>query len=178
MQCPWQDICNETCIQGGRGLGYRALPVSATFAAVEEVAMQLREVMTPRPEYVSPETPIGEVATMMKAKNIGILLVADHDRLIGAVTDRDIVVRGIAEGWDPRTAKTEDIMTSRALYCFDDQDIREAARLMEEKHVRRLAVLNRHKKLVGIVSLGDLALKSDDETIPAQVMRSVATRRD
>src|SRR5262245_5601677 len=102
--------------------------------------MQLRDVMTRRPEYVSPTTPIGEVASMMKARNIGMVLVADHDRLVGAVTDRDIVVRGIAEGWDPRTARTGDIMTNEAVFCFEDQDVTEAAQLMQEKQVRRLAI--------------------------------------
>jgi len=140
--------------------------------------MQLRDVMTRRPEYVSPTTPIGEVASMMKARNIGMVLVADHDRLVGAVTDRDIVVRGIAEGWDPRTARTGDIMTNEAVFCFEDQDVTEAAQLMQEKQVRRLAILNRDKKLVGIVSLGDLAVRSDDQVVSAEVMKHVAARRD
>lgn len=140
--------------------------------------MRLRDVMTPRPECVSPATPIGEVASMMKAKNIGMVLVAEHDRLVGALTDRDIVVRGIAEGWDPRTARTADIMTSRAAFCYEDQDVADAVRIMEEKQLRRLAVLNRDKKLVGVVSLSDLAAKMDNPTISGEVMQHVAARRE
>ena len=139
--------------------------------------MRLREVMTRRPEYVSPETTLKEAASLMKDSNIGMLFVADDDHLLGAVTDRDIVVRGIAEGRDPRTAKAGDVMTTKAVCCFDDQDVWEAAQTMEERQVRRVAVLDRDKRLVGVVSIGDLAVKGDDETVPGEVMRYVAARR-
>jgi CBS domain-containing protein len=136
--------------------------------------MQLREVMSKQPEYVSPETPIREVASMMKSKDIGMVLVADKDRLVGTVTDRDIVIRGVTEGRDPNTTRTDEVMTSRAEYCFDDQDVSEAARLMEEKKIRRLAILNRDKRLVGVVSLGDLAVRTGDEEMSGEVMKHVA----
>lgn len=139
--------------------------------------MQLRDVMTRPPQYVSPTTPIGEAASVMRAKDIGMLLVADNDRLLGTVTDRDIVIRGIAEGLDPRIAKTRDVMTKDALYCFDDQDTQDAAQLMEEKQVRRLAILDRDKKLVGVVSLGDLAVRTNDEELSGEVMKHVASPR-
>jgi len=140
--------------------------------------MRLREVMSQRPEYVSPGITLKEAASLMKRNNIGMLLVADKDRLLGAITDRDIVVRGIAEGKDPKTTKAKDVMTTKAVCCFDDQEVWEAAQVMEERQVRRLAVLDREKRLVGVVSVGDLAVKTDDESISGEVMRYVAARRN
>jgi len=138
--------------------------------------MQLKRVMSTDPEYVSPATPIGQVASMMKSRDIGMVLVAENERLVGTVTDRDIVIRGIAEGRDPRIAMTADIMTSKPAYCFEDQDVSEAARVMEQKQIRRLAILNRRKKLVGVVSLGDLASRGGDETMSGEVLKFVARR--
>ena len=139
--------------------------------------MQLRNVMTQPPRYVSPSTLIGEAAEMMRSRDIGMLLVADNDKLVGTVTDRDIVIRGIAEGMDPRIARTQDVMTPDTLYCFDDQDTSDAAQLMEERQIRRLAILDRNKRLVGVVSLGDLAVRSDDEALSGEVMKQIAQPR-
>src|SRR6185295_16131046 len=136
--------------------------------------MQLRKMMSKNPECVSPATPIGQVASVMKTRDIGMVFVTENDRLVGTVTDRDIVIRGIAEGRDPRTAMTGDIITSKTVYCYDDQDITDAARIMEVKQIRRLAILNRDKRLVGVVSLGDIATKTGDETITGEVMQFVA----
>src|SRR5436190_21751026 len=136
--------------------------------------MQLRRVMSKSPAYVSPATPVGQVAAMMKTRDIGMVLVAENDRLVGTVTDRDIVIRCIAEGRDPRIAMTGDIMTSKAAFCFEDQDVSEAAQLMEERKIRRLAILNRDMKLVGVVSLGDLAVRTGDEAMSGEVIKFVA----
>lgn len=99
----------------------------------------------------------------MRDDNIGSLPVADGDRLVGYVTDRDIVVRGLAEG---RSAGTHihDVMTDRVLYCFEDEDVEDVASNMAHNQVRRLPVLNRDKRLVGIVALGDIATKGDEES--------------
>jgi CBS domain-containing protein len=110
----------------------------------------------------------------MKTRDIGMVLVAENDRLVGTITDRDIVIRGIAEGRDPRIAMTGEIMTSKPAYCFEDQDVSEAAQLMEERKVRRLAILNRDKKLVGVISLGDLAVRTGDEAMSGEVIKFVA----
>ena len=139
--------------------------------------MQLRDIMTKPPQYVSPSTPIGDAASMMRTRDIGMLLVAENEKLVGTVTDRDIVIRCVAEGLDPRFAKTRDVMTQDTLYCFDDQDTTDAARIMEERQVRRLAILDRDKHLVGVVSLGDLAVRSNDETLSGEVMKHVASPR-
>jgi CBS domain-containing protein len=136
--------------------------------------MQLKKVMSKNPECVSPATPLGQVASVMKTRDIGMVLVTENDRLVGTITDRDIVIRGIAEGRDPRIAMTGDIMSSRTSFCYDDQDVSDAARLMEERKIRRLAILNRDKKLVGVVSLGDLAVRTGDEAMSGEVIKFVA----
>src|SRR5262249_16280127 len=110
-----------------------------------------------------PEDTIQEAADKMKDFDVGPLPVCEGDRLVGLVTDRDIAVRATAEGFDPWTTKVREVMTPGGIFCFEDQDAAEAARLMKDKQVRRLVVLNRDKRLVGIVTLGDLAVETDEE---------------
>jgi CBS domain-containing protein len=98
--------------------------------------------------------------------NIGLLPVCDGDRLIGMLTDRDITVRAVAEGCDPTTTTVREAMTPDIAYCFDDQEVQDAVQLMERYQIRRLPILTRDKRLVGMVSLGDLAVSSD---MPMQV---------
>jgi len=119
--------------------------------------MHLREVMSKEVEIIHPDASVKEAAVRMRGLNIGGLPVCDGDRLVGFVTDRDITVRTTAEGRDPAKTKVSDAMTPEVVYCFEDQDVEEAARLMESKQLRRLPILSRAKRLVGIVSLGDLA---------------------
>jgi len=119
--------------------------------------MHLREVMSKEVEIIHPDASVKEAAVRMRGLNIGGLPVCNGDRLVGFVTDRDITVRTTAEGRDPAKTKVSDAMTPEVVYCFEDQDVEEAARLMESKQMRRLPILSRAKRLVGIVSLGDLA---------------------
>src|ERR1043166_5576930 len=98
--------------------------------------MRVKEVMTKRAECVPPEATVQEAAQRMKSLDIGSLPVCDHDRLVGMVTDRDITVRSVGEGHDPRADHVSDIMTPEVIFCFDDQDITEAAQLMKEKQIR------------------------------------------
>ena len=135
--------------------------------------MQLREVMTAQVEVIRPDAPIREAAQKMKNRDIGPLPVCDGERIVGILTDRDIVINAVAEGCDPETTKVADAMTPDVTYCFDDQDTEEAMRLMERNQIRRLPVLNREKRLVGIVSLGDLATK-DDEQRTGETLREVS----
>jgi CBS domain-containing protein len=111
----------------------------------------------------------------MRDMDIGPLPVCgDNDRLVGMLTDRDITVRAVAEGQDPRTAKVRDAMTPDIVYCFEDQDVSEAAQLMKDQQIRRLVVLNRDKRLVGIVSLGDLAVETGDERLAGNTLEAVS----
>ncbi len=122
--------------------------------------MKIQEIMTRDARCVSPAASILEVARMMRELDVGAVPICDGDRLAGMLTDRDIIVRVIAEGVDPMQKTAREIMSPGIIYAFDDQDVDEAAQIMEEHQVRRLPVLNRSKRLVGIVSLGDLAMEA------------------
>ncbi len=122
--------------------------------------MQVREVMTRGVECVSPETSLQEAARKMQALDVGPLPVCDHDRLVGMVTDRDIVIRAVAEGRAPSTTPVREAMTGGIDYCFEDDDLDTAAKQMQDRQIRRLVVLDRNKRLVGIVSLGDVAIET------------------
>ena len=119
--------------------------------------MQVAEIMTPGAEVIDPNTMIQDAARRMRAEDIGALPVGENDRLIGMVTDRDIVLRAVAENRNPSNTAVRDVMSERVYYCFDDDDIDQAARTMAEHQVRRLPVLNHDKRLVGMMSLADLA---------------------
>ena len=137
--------------------------------------MQLKDIMTPKPECVSPDDTLQDAAARMRDLDVGPLPVCgDDDRLAGMITDRDITVRAVAEGKDPKTTRVREVMTEEIIYGFEDQDIQEAARTMQERQVRRLLVMNREKRLVGIVSLGDLATESGDKQKSGEVLQDVS----
>jgi CBS domain-containing protein len=125
--------------------------------------MKVKEVMTRGVEVIHPEATVKEAAEKMKKLDVGPLPVCDNDRLLGMLTDRDVTLRATAEGRDPAQLKVSDVMTPGVEYCFEDDDVREAAKHMETKQIRRLPVLNRDKRLVGIVSLGDMAVDGDEK---------------
>ena len=122
--------------------------------------MKVREIMTSDVRCISPETTLTEAAKLMREQDVGALPICDHDRLAGMITDRDIAVRGVAHGVDPQITRVRAAMTPGIVFIYEDQDADEAARLFETKQIRRLPVLNREKRLVGIVSLGDLAINA------------------
>lgn len=119
--------------------------------------MKVGEAMTRDVTLASPDQTVREVARAMADKDTGVLPVGDGDRLVGMVTDRDIAVRAVAEGKGPDT-RVREVMTPGVEYCFEDQDLDEVARTMGDKQVRRMPVMNRDKRLVGILSLGDVAV--------------------
>ena len=110
----------------------------------------------------------------MSHRDVGPLPVCDGDRLIGMLTDRDITVRAVAAGRDPRMTHVRDIMTLDVVYGFEDQDVEDAARLMEQYQIRRLPVLNRSQQLVGMVALGDLAVHAGTRPVAAEVLEQVS----
>jgi CBS domain-containing protein len=136
--------------------------------------MLVQDIMTRDAECTRPSATLHEVASRMQQLNVGSLPVCDNDRLVGMITDRDITVRSAAEGHDPEADHVADVMTPGITFCFDDQDVKEAARLMNDKQVRRLPVLNRQKRLVGIVSLGDLAVQTGDEELVGETVEGVS----
>src|ERR1700704_5368823 len=135
--------------------------------------MKVSDIMTRDVHLLSPEQTIREAASIMADIDTGALPVGDDDRLIGMITDRDIVVRAVAQGRSADT-KVADVMSREVLYCFDTDNIDDVARNMGKARVRRLPVVNRDKRLVGIVSLGDLA-RNDDATNIGQTVTRVST---
>jgi len=125
--------------------------------------MKVREAMTNEVRVTSPGRSISEAARLMGEIDAGVLPVGENDRLVGMITDRDIAVRAVAEGKSFDT-KVGDVMSKEVLYCFEDDDLDDVARNMSDVKVRRLPVLNREKRLVGILSFGDLALHEDART--------------
>ena len=136
--------------------------------------MQVKDVMTRGAECVPSSATLQEAACKMKNLDVGPLPVCDNDRLVGMVTDRDITVRAVAEGQDPKSARVRDVLTPDVVYVFEDQDVFEATGLMEEHQIRRLVVLDRDKRLVGIVSLGDLAVKNADDALSGEALEQVS----
>ena len=120
--------------------------------------MKINEVMTPDVSFVRPDTPILEIARKMRDGDIGSTPVIENDRLVGMVTDRDIVVRVVAEGLPTQTASARDAMSPGILYCYEDESVEDVLGKMGDQQIRRLPVINRDKRLVGVVSLGDLSL--------------------
>ena len=120
--------------------------------------MKVQDVMTADVSFVGPDNSILEIARKMRDGDIGSVPVVENDRLVGMVTDRDVVVRAIAEGGDVRTQTARDAMSPGVLYCFSDESVETVLENMGGQQIRRLPVVNRDKRLVGVVSLGDLAL--------------------
>jgi CBS domain-containing protein len=127
--------------------------------------VQIKDVMSKDFKWIAPEANLVEVAKEMKSRDIGFIPVGENDKLIGMVTDRDIAVRAVAEGKDVSGTCARDVMTPKTYYCYDDQDVEEVCNNMGEIQVRRLPVVNRDKRLVGIVSLGDLAQETSRANI-------------
>lgn len=122
--------------------------------------MQVGEAMTVRAETIGPGDALRDAARKMRDIGIGALPVCDGDRLVGMLTDRDIVVRSIAAGVAPDAGRVRDAMTPQVIWCFEDEDIQRAAELMQQRAVRRVMVLDRGKRLVGMLSVDDLAVAS------------------
>jgi CBS domain-containing protein len=110
----------------------------------------------------------------MKELDIGSLPVCDNDRLVGMITDRDIAIRSVSQGHDPHADQAREVMTREVFYCFDDQSVEEAAAQMRDRQIRRLPVLNRDKRLVGIVSLGDLAIETGDDQLVGHALEGIS----
>jgi len=125
--------------------------------------MKVSELMTPDVEIVQPDDTLHTAAKMMADLDTGALPVGENDKLVGMITDRDITIRAVAEGRDPDKTTVRDAMSEHIRFCFEDEDTREVSRKMSEWAVRRLPVLNRDKRLVGIVSLGDMATGGADQ---------------
>jgi CBS domain-containing protein len=125
--------------------------------------MEIKEVMSRQVKVASPEDNLQWAAQLMEKDDFGFLPVGENDRLVGTVTDRDIVIRGVAQGKAPADCKVREVMTKDPKFVFEDEQVEDAARNMSSLKLRRLPVVNRDKRLVGVVSLGDLAARRPDQ---------------
>jgi CBS domain-containing protein len=136
--------------------------------------MKLSEIMTKDVEIIQPDDTLKMAAQKMRDRDIGFLPVCDGESLMGVLSDRDIAIRALADGMDINVMLGRDLMTSPAIYAYDDQDVTEAAKIMEENQIRRLVVLGREdKRLAGVISLGDLARRGITD-ISGQVLQRVS----
>ena len=134
--------------------------------------MKVKEAMHKGVEWVGPDTPITEVAKLMCAHNIGAIPIGENDRLIGMVTDRDIVCKGLVQdGFDVHRATARDVMTPGIHCCREDDDLAKAVRHMEMLEVRRLPVINKSKRMVGMLALGDLSDLAPSDLLSEYVKR-------
>lgn len=136
--------------------------------------MQVFEAMTPEVTTVGPDTTLLEAARLMRENGIGPLPVCEGQRLLGILTDRDIAIRATAEGLDPGSTPVRQVMTPEVVTCFEGDDIRKAAAIMQRAQVRRLLVVDGDGRLAGIVSLGDIALQTGDDQLSGQTLERVS----
>ena len=136
--------------------------------------MKVKDVMHKGVDWVSPETPVSELAKLMCEHDIGAIPIGENDRLVGMVTDRDIVCKGLAQdNFDAHRATARDVMTANIHCCREDEDVAKAVRHMEEVKVRRLPVINKNKRMIGMLSLGDVGQAAPVELL-SECVRSVS----
>ena len=135
--------------------------------------MKVKEVMHKGVDWRAPDTPLIEIAQLMRDEDIGAVPIGENDRLVGMVTDRDIVCRAVAEEADLAMATARDVMTKGIIYCREDEDIEDVIHLMEDRQVRRLPVISKEKRLIGILTMGDLSHAVSHE-LAGELTRSVA----
>jgi len=133
----------------------------------EEHAMKVKSSMHKGVEWVSPDTPVRVLANIMREQDVGAIPIGDNDRLVGMVTDRDVTVRAVANGKDVSELAAKDIMTKGIVWCRDADDVTHAANIMQAKQIRRLPVIDKNKRMVGILSLGDLSHSATERTAAA-----------
>jgi CBS domain-containing protein len=136
--------------------------------------MRVSEVMTMSVEVCSPDDTLQAVAEQMVELDVGAIPVCEGKKLIGMLTDRDIVVRAVAKGEDVKSCKAGDVMTPDIIYCSPDDSVADAARIMAARQVRRLVVIDDQRQLCGIVALGDLALEGQDDKLTGRVLEHIS----
>ena len=135
--------------------------------------MKVKSAMHKGAEWVAPDTPLTDVAQRMKKLDVGSIPVGENDKLVGMVTDRDITCRGLTNGHDVGKLTARDVMTKGIVYCKDDEDLDDALRIMEQKKIRRLPVINDKKRMVGMLSIGDITHAASHE-LSGELMAAVS----
>jgi len=134
--------------------------------------MKVREIMTSNVECLGPESSLKAIAQEMKSLDVGFIPICENDRLVGTVTDRDIVIRHVADGRDVNTTQVREIMSREIIYAFEEDDVKTVAERMREKDVRRILILDENKRLVGIVSIGDIS--KVEEKVGGKTLHDIA----
>lgn len=134
---------------------------------------KLKDLMSRDVKVISPEMSIRDAAMQMREGEFGMLPVGENDRMIGTITDRDIAIRAVAKGMDCNT-KVRDVMSDGIAWVFEDESVEDAAKMMSERQVRRLPVVDRNKRLVGIVALGDFAVESSEIRPAAEALSEIS----
>lgn len=136
--------------------------------------MQIKDIMTKTVKVIPANAMVRDAAKLMKDIDSGFIPVIDADNVIGVITDRDIVLRSTAEGRNPNETTVEEVMTKEFFFLYEDEDVKEAAKVMSERQVRRLPVVNRQEELVGILSLGDLLVDTSDEKLSGKALEDIS----
>jgi len=137
--------------------------------------MKIKEIMSKEVKFVDPNTSLQEAAKIMREKDIGILPIGENERIVGMLTDRDIVIRTLANGKDVKSTTVKEVMTPKCLYCFEEDTIEDVSKSMSQSQIRRMPVLNKEKRLVGIISLGDLACKGSKQ-VAGDALQSISQK--
>lgn len=127
--------------------------------------MEVREIMSREVRIAHAAETLQEAAEVMVDEGVGALPVGDHGRLVGLITERDIITRAVARGRSPADTPVRDVMSEEVLYCFEDEDVEETARHMDELNIRRMPVLDRAKRLVGVVALADIRQRASRDVV-------------
>jgi CBS domain-containing protein len=136
--------------------------------------MQVADVMSRNIEIITPDISLMDAANKMKKLDCGFLPIGENDRLVGMITDRDITIRAIADGKNPKKTTVRDAMTEDVKYCFESDDIKNAGKIMSENQIRRLVVLNKDKRAVGVCSIGDLVVKSHENEFAGEILEHIS----
>jgi CBS domain-containing protein len=134
---------------------------------------KLKDLMSRDVQVISPDAPIKEAALQMRKGNFGMMPVGENDRMIGAISDRDIAIRAVADGKDANT-KVREVMSKTIVWAYEDDSVDDAVKLMSERQIRRLPIVNKEKRLVGIVALGDLAVVKSDIKAAGEALSKIS----
>jgi CBS domain-containing protein len=136
--------------------------------------MRVKDIMTKIVVTIPDETSVEDAARIMKSNGIGLLPIGDKHDITGVMTDRDVIIRVIAEGKNARQTRVSEVMTAPVLHCFDDEDIEEACLMMKDEHVRRLLVFDRKRDVVGVLSLDDVATRGRKDKLVGYALSGLA----
>jgi predicted transcriptional regulator len=151
----------------------RAARMRGVLTHGRSAAMKVKDAMHEGCEWVSPDTRVTEIAKLMRKSDIGAVPVGENDKLVGMVTDRDICCKGVANGHDIDMLTARDVMSVGIAYCRDSDDVEDAAELMERRRIRRLPVIDKNKRMVGMLSLGDIS-HSATPSLTAELTQAVS----